>query len=301
MDLFIIKTLIGLIVVCQKLPVLYRHFLFTGFLTSCLYICVQIMPTHKFAYICKRMQETITEAVYVVTVRQNNDLRKDFITEQFNRHQIPFKFMLDGDRSDINEEILSKFFSPAIVQAGASARESCSYKHLLIYEELLRTSHRGALIFEDDIFLAEDFNKIFNQTINEAFSRNDIDTQRLFISYENSLLEFIPHSKVQPGIRLYKSDKTRCAGAYYITREVAKKILDFSVISKLDFAIDWQHTIMADKGLIDVYWCEPAIAEQGSHNGKIPSLLDNKKSGVFRQLNWALQRIYKQYIRRAIK
>lgn len=247
------------------------------------------------------MQESIREAVYVLTVRQNNDLRKNFITEQFSKHQIPFKFMLDGDISDINRETLSKYFSETIVNAGAKARESCSYKHLLIYEELLKTNQRGALIFEDDIFLDEHFNKIFNLSIKEAFSRKDIDTRKLFISYENSLLEFVYNSKIQPGIYLYKADKTRCAGAYYITREVAQKVLEFSVVSKLDFAIDWQHTIMANQGLIDVYWCEPAIAEQGSHNGKIPSLLDNKKSGFFRQLNWSLQRFYKQYIRRIIK
>jgi predicted glutamine amidotransferase len=53
---------------------------------------------------------------------------------------------------------------------------------------------------------------------------------------------------------------------------------------------------LADKGLLEIYWCHPAIMEQQSHNGKLPSLLDGKKHGILRRISYASQKLYKRII-----
>jgi glycosyl transferase family 25 len=234
--------------------------------------------------------------VFIVHVRADDGVRRAFIKEQMARHQITFDFMLEGDMSDLNRENMGRYFTPNLVDAGATPRESCTFKHFLIYEEMVRKQTPEALIFEDDAMLAHNFVDVFNKTMVEWRNRSDIDPNRLFISYENSLLLFIPGTKRQPGVHLYKAPGTRCAGAYYITLEVARKILDFTKENKCNFAVDWQHKTMVEHGLIDVYWCEPAIVEQGSHNGHLPTMLDDKKHGWWRRMNWNIQRFYKRHI-----
>ena len=60
--------------------------------------------------------------------------------------------------------------------------------------------------------------------------------------------------------------------------------------------MDWFHNEISDKGLIKIYWCHPAIAEQQSHNGKIQSLLDEKKQGRYYRLKYFLEKMYKKKV-----
>jgi glycosyl transferase family 25 len=234
--------------------------------------------------------------VFIVHVRADDGVRRAFIESQMQRHQIPFTFMLDGDMSDLNEANMSKYFTQNLVESGPAPRESCTFKHFLIYEKMVQENIPEALIFEDDAMLADNFVSIFNATMKEWRNRRDINPDQLFISYENSMLQFIPSATRTPGIHLYRATETRCAGAYFITLESAKKILSFTEHNKCNFAVDWQHKTMSDSGLLDVYWCEPPIVEQGSHNGHLPTMLDDKKHGLIRRISWNIQRFYKRHI-----
>lgn len=234
--------------------------------------------------------------VFIVHVRADDGRRRKFITEQMAKHQIEFEFMLDGDMSDLNRDNMSLFFTPNLVEQGPTPRESCTYKHLMIYKAMMERNIPEALIFEDDAFLAPNFNEIFNATMREWRHRKEIDSNRLFISYENSMLQFVPQAKRIAGLHLYKASETRCAGAYFMTLPAAQAVYEYTLNNPCNFAIDWQHKTMLDAGLLDVYWCEPPVVEQGSHNGKLPTLLDDKKHGFLRRLSWQIQRFYKRHI-----
>jgi glycosyl transferase family 25 len=242
------------------------------------------------------MEKLNVPAVYIVHVRADDGKRRKFITAEMQRHNIDFEFMLDGDMSDMNADNMACFFTPNLVQNGPTPRESCAYKHLLIYKKMIDERVPAALIFEDDAFLAPEFNAVFNATMREIQERPDIDPNRAFISYENSGLRFVSKKEKIHGQHLYKSNQTRCAGAYYIPLELAERIYNFTLQHPCNFGIDWQHKLMAEQNELDVYWCEPAVVEQGSHNGKLPTLLDDKKHGILRQISWGLQRFYKRYI-----
>ncbi|MFN3917561.1 MAG: glycosyltransferase family 25 protein [Flavobacteriales bacterium] len=247
------------------------------------------------------MKKLLVDKVFIVHVRENNTVRREFITNQMESHGIEFEFMLHGDIVDLNEDNMKEYFLPELISEHPAPRESCSFKHLYIYKEIVNRGVKSVLIFEDDIFLDDKFVEIFNATMKEVQERTDIESDRLFISYENSLLEFVSKKDLTEGQYLYKSNNTRCAGAYFITHSVAQKILNYTLENKLGVGIDWQHKKMLNEGIIDVYWCHPAIAEQGSHNGRLASLLDDKKSGFLRQLSWKIQRFYKKNIRGLFK
>ena len=61
--------------------------------------------------------------------------------------------------------------------------------------------------------------------------------------------------------------------------------------------IDWYHNELISAIQLQHYWCHPPVVEQGSHNGRIQSMIDDKKYGYIRQFTWKISRLYKHKIR----
>lgn len=61
----------------------------------------------------------------------------------------------------------------------------------------------------------------------------------------------------------------------------------------MNIPIDGFHNLCLKNGIIDMYWSQPPVSIQGSLNGSIKSLIDNKRIGLKRRLAFKLQRIYK--------
>ena len=51
------------------------------------------------------------------------------------------------------------------------------------------------------------------------------------------------------------------------------------ISNKCNKIIDWYHNELIDTIGLQNYWCHPPIVEQGSHNGKMQSIIDDKKYG----------------------
>ena len=240
------------------------------------------------------MEKLSVSKVFVLHVKHGYDDRLISIKKQFSKRNIEFELITDGDMDDISQEQLDYYFSGEMhsVMPGSS----CALKHFLAYENMLQNGISNALIFEDDIILANAFNYIFNQTIHEASIRTDIDDTMLFVSYENSTLRTIDRSKRVKGQFLYQGTTTRCAGAYFLTNKIASVFLTKVKTDKCDIPIDWFHNKVLEGQKIPIYWCHPAQAEQGSHNGLFRSAIDQKKSGHFRQFTWNVVKQYKSLI-----
>lgn len=230
--------------------------------------------------------------VYVVHVKKGYENRKKSIDLQMEKHDIAVEYMLDGDIEDLTKEHLEKYYSGAM--KAFSPEASCTIKHLLIYEKMILNNITEALIFEDDIFLNENFVEIFNTTIVELHQRKDIKINKTIVSYENSTLKIIPKNELKKGQYLYLNPAGRCAGAYYISLGCAKMIIEKCRTEKMDVPIDWYHNQLSEAGLLDIYWCVPAIAEQGSQNGMFDSSLDlRKKNTWLRRLKWKIRKFFK--------
>lgn len=240
------------------------------------------------------MEKLLPVKVFVLHVKNGFENRKVSIERELAKHKIEFEYMLDGDIEDLTEDILSKYFAENLRTKNVVS--SCASKHLLIYEKMINEHLPNALVFEDDIFLSDNFNQVFNQTLTELNTRIDIKPELGFISYENYDSRIIPNSELIKGQLLYKRDSGRCTGAYFINHQGAKIMLDFSLTNKLSTGIDWQHNKVFEAGKLTCYWCHPPIAEQGSHNGTFDSAIESRKAGLFRRFRWLLKKYLKRFL-----
>lgn len=232
----------------------------------------------------------IKEKVLVLHVKHGYEDRAEHITNLLNNIQIPFSYILDGDVEDITDEVLNKYFKTDNELYGFTPRTSCTYKHFLAYEYILSNHLDGALILEDDIILQHNFLKIFNKTMDEIHSMHP---DNIIISYENSRLRFIPRSIRIKGRFLYKGDRDRMAGVYYINNNAAKAILDYVAENKCIMPIDLLHCQMLKQKLLTYYWCQPTIAAQGSFTGLFKSSLSSKKE-FLGWASWQFKLAYKK-------
>jgi len=237
------------------------------------------------------------DKIYVVHV-SSNKLREQHIKNELGRFNLPFEFMLKGDKSEISSEIIKEYFiGDEMGGLKPTAQQSCTYKHLSIYEKILTDGVQDALIFEDDVYLSENFIEVFNQTISELKALPQKTQDKALINFENSTLQIVPPSKQVNGQYLYEASKNRCAGAYYINKNLANSITQYRIKYKCNKIIDWYHNELIDTIGLQNYWCHPPIVEQGSHNGKMQSIIDDKKYGSVREITWKISRFYKHKIR----
>ncbi len=224
--------------------------------------------------------------IFVVHVR-GNKLREEHVKKELSDKNLSFEFILDGNKEDLNDAILKKYFSEGFAEA--SSATSCVYKHILIYKKILAEKIEQALIFEDDIVLYKDFLKILDSVLNETQQKG---LENYLISLESYSLNII--TKPKKNQFLYRKESGRCAGAYLVDYKFAYNAIRFVEQKKCHLQIDWMHNIMAKQGVINVYWAHPPIAEQKSHNGTFDSLLNpDMKRSFFRRLNHN----YKKYLK----
>jgi len=234
----------------------------------------------------------------VAHVKKGYESRRCSIERRMTALEIPFEFMLDGDIPDLDAHLMHRWFAPNMQPNAAT---SCACKHLLMYERLLAEGWPGALILEDDILLADDFVAVFNATLEELGATDGGRHAKAWISYENSTLRMPPRRDLRDGQLLYRTKEPRCTGAYYIGAAAAKGLLDVASSRKLNQPIDWFVGDVARDASspIDIYWCHPPVAEQGSMNGTFDSMDSRRRSGLIRRVKWIADKWYKAARHRA--
>ena len=135
-----------------------------------------------------------------------------------------------------------------------------------------------------------DDRKVF---IDNQFSKFDIYSSKLFVSYEDSTLRFVNRKELKHNQLLYEQPNGRCAGAYLISLEMANSVVNYVRRNKCDVVIDWFHNYLAEINLLQFYWCEPVIADQGSHSGMFEAGLSHKKQSFLRRLKWKINSTWK--------
>ncbi len=242
------------------------------------------------------MEKLNVDHTFIVHVSEGAEDRAKSVKEEMSRHDISFEFMLRGDIKEITSVIHQKYFTGDML-AEITPAVSCAVKHIYILEEIVKRGLSRVLILEDDIFLDKNFVNICNKALEETSIEEYQITDKYFLALENNK-KYISKKEEVEGKHLYKEDRVRFGGAYLVTKETAKAILDDIYENKCHSFIDSMYTIICRKGLFDIYWIHPTIAEQGSHNGKFKSLLDDKPNGLLQKVNWRIQTIFKSKFRR---
>lgn len=233
------------------------------------------------------------DKVFVLHVRKGYEDRETFIVDQFGKLGIGFEFILDGDIDDLNDTLIKTYFTEAMHDRLAAM--SCTMKHILAHERVVSDNLKNALVFEDDVVLAPNFETVFNQAMDEVKTI----PEPACVYYSNACNMYVPASDIRKGRVLYRADRSRAADSYSISRSVAEKRLAFIRENRCAYVSDILFNHMDPVIGVAPYWCHPTIVEQGSMNGMFGSSLnENRKNSFFRKLDWSLQKIYKKHIRR---
>lgn len=233
------------------------------------------------------------DRVYVIHVRNGAEDRAAFIEGQLARLGIEFEYVLDGDRDQLTPALLARWFRDGM--ASASAETSCTFKHLAACERIVRDGRASALVLEDDVVLPPTFVADLNRSIAELRGRADATPDIAFISLENTGLETV--TPPATGATLIRSDHGRAAGAYWLSREAAARLLRRADAERLGEPIDHFQNQLVRDGELELWWRHPAIAEQGSHNGMFNSLLVPERGGPVRRLKWLARKTWQLRIR----
>jgi len=235
--------------------------------------------------------------IYIVHVLNGYELHEERINRLFGEMGLEFEFVTDGDPASFGSGILNKYFVPGITEKLSTGVLSCTLNHILSYEKALQHNNRYALIFENDPFFLGDFVEKIKSVAAEA----DTLPPGFVISLENTSLEFPGTRQLKKGKLLYPAKRGRCAGAYLVDIAAVKNILLDLQTHKCAQVIDWWHNDLIDRGIIKMYWADPPLTEQGSHNGLMSSTISSKNRNTKRRIAWLLQKYYKTYIARWFK
>ncbi|CAN5786902.1 hypothetical protein BH11BAC3_BH11BAC3_45640 [soil metagenome] len=237
------------------------------------------------------------EGVYVVHAKKGYEFHEERINKLFKENGLSFEFVTDGDPVCFTEELLNKYFTKDIRNLLSDGILSCTLNHILIYERIVKNNNKFALVFENDPFFIGDFpTKIVNiakeaATLKPAF----------LVSLENTLLKFPPAKNLRKGQLLYAANYGRCAGAYLVDLQGAKDILENLKTNKCAQVIDLWHNTLIERKVVDMYWADPPITEQGSHNGLLSSTISSQRKSLTRRISWLAQKYVKSYITRWFK
>lgn len=235
------------------------------------------------------------DQVFVIHARTSLEYRRAFMEEQLAAKGISFEFILEGDIEDLSPTVLEQYF--ALPMQVYDARTSCALKHFYAFEKVVNRSLRNVLILEDDAILSENFVQDFNKLILELKHRQDLDEDLAYVCIENSTLEYIPKRSRRAQQQLYPASKTRGSGGYYITHEVASRVLEYIYRDRCHTSNDLFFSTLFPQLEIPVYWCHPTLVEQASNNGMWQSSLGNQGHGFWRKLRWKSHKFINSKIR----
>lgn len=204
-----------------------------------------------------------------------------------------YTFIQKGDINDITKEIHNQYFSGELSMIGPAV--SCAYKHILAYKTIVEEKRPLSLILEDDITFDRSLDNFVDLILAEISSRK---LSNFIVSLEDSNLKYVKGSERRAGQKLYIKQRGRMAGAYMIDLEGAESILNEIFINTCHLPIDWFHNHCSEKSILNIYWSHPSVATQGSLDGRIPSMIDNKQSGTVKIWKFKLSKGYKKLIYR---
>ena len=138
---------------------------------------------------------------------------------------------------------------------------SLAYKHVRMYEDIVKSAADTCLVLEDDVVFSDDFVKQFNISLKNT----PADWDMICIGSGCDLR--ISPDRLIPGQTAYRKahPASKCTDSYVITRKAAEKI--YQTIIPFNFPIDWELNYQLWHHDMKVYWWEPPLTRQGSQCG----------------------------------
>jgi GR25 family glycosyltransferase involved in LPS biosynthesis len=200
--------------------------------------------------------------------------RREHILNEFKKYNISNYEFIEIDRNDIQQYDLS-IFEDEFISKYKPPSVAILLSHIYAYSEIANNYDCG-LIFEDDVILSPYFNNIFETCLKKLPNTYDM----MFIGDGCSL--HIPRYMLKEDTYIYRKGVeetewggngcTRCVDSYLVSKKCASHLCNYIELikegkhEKINILSDWWLNIVGRELQFEVYWTEPTIVTQGSHN-----------------------------------
>lgn len=227
------------------------------------------------------------DKIYVLHVKKGYEEREVHMNALMKKHGLEFEYILDYDIPDLSEEIIARYYKKTHTLDAPNL--SVGLKHISILKKIVDNSFQKTLVFEDDVFLDENFVNKLSQALEEVK-----DKKGYVISLGNAANHYTKKELIVEGKYLYKNSKHRAADSYLLDYEAAKRRYEWFEDNKTDQTAGWMYNYIDKEMGIDIYWMTPTIVEQGSQNGLMESSIQKNK--LFGRLRWLWRDFNKKYL-----
>lgn len=226
------------------------------------------------------------DAIFVIHATSFTQ-RRQFIEAQMKTLGLPFEFVLDFDIPDIPEDLRRQIFRDDSL---SPAQQSCALKHWQAHRLMVERQIPRALVLEDDVILSAAFWPALEGLMQEELVLGDPHVTFLGCGGHY----YVPHDQIRPGQWLYPRNQGKFADSYILSLETAKRRLDWIESNGITQPID--HTFEhIDRVLgTPMFWLEPPVVEQGSHNGMFSSTLDKSHPLWFQALQFRWKKFWRR-------
>ena len=226
------------------------------------------------------------DAIFVVHAAKFVDRRK-LIHDQLDAIGLPFQFVLDFDIPAITDTIRQRFFSKADL---SPAQQSCALKHWHAHQLVVQRKLSRALIFEDDVILAPDFMLVFNRMMREELGVSGPHVTFLGCGGHY----YVDPEALRSNQLLYPGSQGKFADSYIVSLEAATRRCDWIAANGIPLPIDHLFEKIDRELATPMFWLEPPIVEQGSHNGTFGSALDRSHARWFQALQYRWKKMWRR-------
>jgi GR25 family glycosyltransferase involved in LPS biosynthesis len=142
---------------------------------------------------------------------------------------------------------------------------SCCINHLKAWEQFLYDPYFLGLFLEDDIILFDNFYEKLTSVIVDA---PEFDIMFVGGGFHHSIAPTISSITKDTYSYIYKGHpSTNCVCSYLLTKNLAKKIVEFYFKNKFSLPIDYEINYMLKKLNCKILHIEPSLCVEGSSTG----------------------------------
>jgi glycosyl transferase family 25 len=226
------------------------------------------------------------DAIFVIHAASLAERRK-LIEAQLSALRMHHEFILDYDVAAIPDPLRERMFRSGDLSPG---QQSCALKHWQAHMLADQRGHERVLVLEDDVILAPDFKQVFERALDEELA---IDGPHVtFLGCGGHY--YVPKADLEPGRLLYRRDQGKFADSYIVNRSAVKQRLRWLGQYGIEKPIDHQFEHIDREAGTAMYWLEPPIVEQGSHNGQFRSALERSYPLWFQAIQFRWKKLWRR-------
>lgn len=204
-------------------------------------------------------------AVFVIHAAKFVERRRS-IESQLKHAGLPFEFVLDYDIENIPTGLRQQMFSNGDL---SPAQQSCALKHWQVMQHVVCHNLTRALILEDDVILAPQFRHDLERAVLEDLAI--CGPHVTFLGCGGHY--YVAHDEIIAGQLLYPRNQGKFGDSYIVSFDAAKRRVDWIATHGIAQPVDHLFECIDREEGTAMYWLEPPIVEQGSHNGNFSSTL----------------------------